>query len=604
MKMQILFAVMLIMVLNVYSESVTQTDWSGNSGIWWPVTSWGNEYYQDSDINTDYEGYINLIGTYTKHIIDSSFSGVTSIYAEDIDNDGDIDVLGSAMHADDITWWENVGGSGTIWIEHTIDANFDGAYSVHAEDINNDGYIDVLGAASDANDITWWENTDGSGTSWLEHTVDGDYNFAISVYSDDINGDGNMDVLGAARWDYDITWWENTDGSGINWIEHTIDGDFLGVNSVYSEDIDNDGDIDVLGAADIANGITWWQNTDGSGTYWIEHIIDGDFYASSVYAEDVNGDGYTDVLGTTLGADVITWWENVDGSGTDWIEHTIDDNFDHGWCVYAEDMDNDGDIDVLGAAGFDDHDIIWWENIDGFGTSWFEHIVDDSFIYASYVYAEDIDGDGYNEVLGAANIADDIVWWEVSAFYAPEGFLESSILDTGGDPQWASIDWTSYEPAGTDVYFKYRTSDQYQSMGAWWGPIYEPSNLSGLLDKYFQYKVIMETTDPNSTPTLLDVTLNWDLEGIEGDQPDCFVLFPFSPNPATGSISAAIAVPEFSEVQLLVYDATGRIVAVTFPAEYSIGYHQVQLDELGTGIYYCHMKADEFEAIRRFVIIR
>ena len=604
MKLQIYFAVTLITVSYLYGESVTQTDWSGASGIWWPVTSWGNEYYQDSNINTDCEGCINLIGTYTKHIVDSFFSGVTSIYAADVDNDGDFDILGAAMHADDITWWENTDGSGTSWIEHTIDAYFNGAYSVHAEDINSDGYIDVLGAAKDADEITWWENTDGSGTSWLEHTVDGNYNYAIDVYSEDIDGDGDFDILGAARWDYDITWWENTDGSGTNWIEHIVDGDFLGVNSVYSEDIDNDGDMDVLGAACIANGITWWENEDGSGINWIEHTIDADFYASSAYAEDVNGDGYTDVLGTTLGADVIVWWENIDGSGTAWIEHNIDTDFDNGWCVYAEDMDNDGDIDVLGAAGFDDHDIILWENIDGFGTSWIEHIVDGSFIYASYVYAEDIDGDGYSEVLGAANIADDIAWWNECDFYAPEGSLESSILDTEGDPQWASIDWTAYEPAGTDVYFKYCTSNQYQNMGSWSNAIYEPCNLSGLLDRYFRYKVIMETTDSTNTPTLFNITLNWDLEGFEGDQPDCFVLLPFSPNPATGSISAAIAVPEFSEVQLFVYDTAGRIVSMTSPAEYSIGYHQVQLDELGAGIYYCRMKADEFEAIQRFVIIR
>jgi len=35
---------------------------------------------------------------------------------------------------------------------------------------------------------------------------------ANSVYSGDIDGDGNMDVLGAGG--SDITWWENIDGSG------------------------------------------------------------------------------------------------------------------------------------------------------------------------------------------------------------------------------------------------------------------------------------------------------------------------------------------------------------------------------------------------------
>ena len=55
--------------------------------------------------------------------------------------------------------------------------------------------MDVLGAATDADDITWWENIDGTGTSWIEHTVDGDFGWAYSVYSEDINGDGCMDVL-------------------------------------------------------------------------------------------------------------------------------------------------------------------------------------------------------------------------------------------------------------------------------------------------------------------------------------------------------------------------------------------------------------------------
>ena len=29
------------------------------------------------------------------------------VYATDVDNDGDVDVLGAASGADDIAWWEN-----------------------------------------------------------------------------------------------------------------------------------------------------------------------------------------------------------------------------------------------------------------------------------------------------------------------------------------------------------------------------------------------------------------------------------------------------------------------------------------------------------------
>jgi hypothetical protein len=53
------------------------------------------------------------------------------------------------------------------------------------------------------------------------------------------------------------------------------------------------------------------------------------------------------------------WWEN-DGS-ENFTEHTIAGSYDGPNCVYAEDMDGDGDIDVLGAAGYIDDEINWWE---------------------------------------------------------------------------------------------------------------------------------------------------------------------------------------------------------------------------------------------------
>ncbi len=86
---------------------------------------------------------------------------------------GDTDVLGAAFSANDITWWENTAGDGSVWTEHTIDGAFAGPFSVYATDVDGDGDTDVLGAAASANDITWWENTAGDGSVWAEHTIDG-----------------------------------------------------------------------------------------------------------------------------------------------------------------------------------------------------------------------------------------------------------------------------------------------------------------------------------------------------------------------------------------------------------------------------------------------
>jgi hypothetical protein len=48
---------------------------------------------------------------------------------------------------------------------HTIDGNFDLACSVYAVDVDGDGDIDVLGAAADADDITWWKLYSGNNTN-------------------------------------------------------------------------------------------------------------------------------------------------------------------------------------------------------------------------------------------------------------------------------------------------------------------------------------------------------------------------------------------------------------------------------------------------------
>jgi FG-GAP-like repeat len=342
-----------------------------------------------------------------EHTLNSEFDAGCSVYAIDLDGDGDCDVLGAAFNIDDIKWWENVDGDGSNWAEHTVDGSFNGVRSVYAADVDGDGDTDVLGAAGVANDIKWWENVNGDGLNWAEHMVTGNFSYAISVYATDIDGDGDIDVLGAANYTHDITWWENVDGDGLNWLEHSVDDAFAGACWVFATDVDGDGDIDVLGAGAIADDIMWWENVTGDGLIWSEHTVDGAFNsANSVYATDMDDDGDIDILG---GGQEIAWWENMDGIGLTWSEHTVDSDFSG--RVYATDVDDDNDIDVLGAAGVAD-EITWWENVDGSGHIWYEHVIDSEFLGAESVYATDVDGDGDTDVLGAAVESDHITWWE------------------------------------------------------------------------------------------------------------------------------------------------------------------------------------------------
>jgi hypothetical protein len=353
-----------------------------------------------------------------------------SIHAADIDGDGDMDMLTASPGNDGIIWWENTDGAGTAWAWHTVALwTFPEAQSAYAADVDGDGDLDILGAAYDGDDIVWWENTNGVGAAWVWRTVDGDFDGAYSVHAADVDGDGDLDVLGAAYYADDITWWENTNGVGTTWSEHVVDGDFDEAKSVYTADMDGDGDLDILGAGD--DGFTWWENTNGVGTSWQKRGVSG-YPGVSVYAADMDGDGDTDVLGAPeIVSSPTTWWENTNGLGTTWSEHVIDNGgFNFLNSVHAADMDGDGDMDVLDAVGFtggsgpppfddadvnglyDENDITWWENTDGLGTSWSEHIVHNHLEVPKLdVYAADMDGDGDLDILGRVPGVG-FVWWE------------------------------------------------------------------------------------------------------------------------------------------------------------------------------------------------
>jgi len=344
-------------------------------------------------------------GVASKNIVDT-FNGPRSVYAADIDGDGDMDVLGAAYGGDDIMWWENIDGAGNFTGGgHSIaGGTFDGACSVYAADMDGDGDMDVLGAAALADDIAWWENTDGAGTFVLKQiiageTIAGAFDGACSVCAADMDGDGDMDVLGAAMGAGQIKWWENTDGVGTFVTGQTISG-VNGAFDVSAADLDNDGDMDILCALSSDNTIAWWENTDGAGAFvWRENIADGTFTgAFSSSAVDFDGDGDMDVIGTALDINEIAWWENEKGQ---------------------------------------------------YGLGYFSaaNVIDAAFTGARSVYAADIDGDGDMDVLGAAEVANNITWWEMKDTYCVTGTYESRVFDTGVTvPEYGTISWTETVP--------------------------------------------------------------------------------------------------------------------------------------------------------------
>lgn len=588
----------------------TQTDWSGGSGTIGPVYWWGNEFW--SGYSTDYEttpGSLMLDASSAENDVVSGMQEARSAAVADIDGDGHGDVICCALQCDSIIWLRNEDGSGTSWTTNIVTNYVGGPNSVVAADLDDDGDVDIIAAVMYWNSILWWENTDGTGTSWTEHAIDEDFGSANCVYTADVDGDGDEDVLGACNIDNDIAWWENADGSGTSWVDHTIDGNFLGATCVSAADVNGDGDIDVLGAASQDDDLVCWHNEDGSGTSWTEHCIH-DFFnsASSVSAGDIDGDGDMDVVGSASYMSDITWFENEDGSGTSWDGHPVVTDFSYASWAHAANLDGDTDMDILGVS-YGDDEVVWWENEDGTGASWQEHILSYNFDEPQFVTAGDLDSEGADDVVAASTELAKVTWWNVSG-YQPEGVLVSSILDLEEMSQQQYLDWTCSEPEGTEIAFLGRASDNPNYMGSWSDTLSSPDSLTGVFeegDYLFQYKAWLYNSDGYATPVLEDVTLSWEplgaVEEASSPVPGGTALLGPRSNPADGDGLLEFVLENDGVVELAVYDIYGRLRR-RISESCEAGRHAVAFDGLESGAYFVRMRCGDFSTSQRFVVIR
>ena len=372
-------------------------------------------------------------------VVDSDIPGIRGLAAADVDGDGDLDILASATGTDEILWVENVNGQASSWTTHVVDSSFNLAFSIDGGDIDGDGDVDLVGAANSDSDVTWWENTMGDGSMWTRRDIDTAFGGAAGVRLADINADGHLDVLAVGSVNNDVAFFENTNGLGTSWTERTIDGSFNGAMSVVAGDIDGDGDLDVAAAGQVIDQIAWWENTMGDGTAWTKQIVDVSFNAAiSVAIADVDGDGDLDLLGAAEDDNEIAWYENQGpasfqdrpfGRAQTWVAHPIDSTFGGAYSVYGADIDGDGDVDVVGAAR-NDNDIAWYENTAGDGSAWTDRTVASNFPNTRFVSVADLDKDGDMDFYASAVNISEISWWENETVHRSGAYPQENVLDS------------------------------------------------------------------------------------------------------------------------------------------------------------------------------
>jgi hypothetical protein len=357
------------------------------------------------------------------------------------------------LHADDVRWE-------LINLDKTFRSE-----GVTAFDVNHDGRIDVV-----AGDV-WYEAPD-----WKMHAIrfpgrynpKGGYSNSFLNFGYDVNGDGWVDLISIGFPGNAFYWYENPKNAPGTWEDHLIwhsacneTPNFVDLTGggkpellLGSQPEDQMGYLPIPAAADVNSKWTFFpislpgdpkkQGMDNGTNQFYHGLGVGDF----------NKDGRNDVI-IRHG-----WWEApADRTKTPWTFHPFTlERTDTTWgtdCanIYAEDLDLDGDMDLISSSAHA-YGIWWWENIDG--KTLRQHVIDKSFSQSHALLYVDINGDGQRDIVtGKRYFAHNghdpgdydpvvMVWYEVKrAKGAPPKFIRHEIVegrDTGIGTQFQVTD--------------------------------------------------------------------------------------------------------------------------------------------------------------------
>jgi len=410
----------------------------------------------------------------------------------DLDDDGDLDVISCEFGSSELNWHENLNGDGVTWVTHSTSPGLGNPADAVAHDVDVDGDLDIVVAGF--NRVTWLENRlSGPVTTWLTHIIDDNVTATESVAVGDVDGDGQDEIVAGCVNDPLLAWWDRPTVITNPWTRKMLQ-DTIGIADVGLEDLDQDGDLDILASKWVATsgGLVYWEN-DGIGAFQAHEL--GGTYAQiiSTAIGDLDRDGDSDFAMATGNGDVIGTMDNltirssikyiIGHGGTDGGAPTplalaavdldqdgdldivsYDDNLRLRWrdsvadsgidlqaigatlngngAFSVADMDNDGDMDVV--MGLDDG-LEWMQN-NGFGSIFSRNTIDTASSI-SHVEVVDLNLDGQLDVVGLNDATGELRWWRntgggsgwfenpmdssVSAFQD----MASGDVDGDGDPE-------------------------------------------------------------------------------------------------------------------------------------------------------------------------
>lgn len=213
---------------------------------------------------------------FTKHVVAEKIARVSDVRAGDLDNDGDMDLAVAQFGYDDgeTRWIENLGNWN--FTSHILQY-LSGPINVELVDIDGDNDLDIISLVSQEWEEIYCFINDGSGTFQpilLYGSSNQDYG-SSGIAMDDLDMDGDMDILYTNGDAFDYIPPQGRPWHGVQWLENKGDRNFqfhritsfTGTTNVRAADLDNDGDKDLV----AVSAFNIWDNPDSYSFIWLEN---------------------------------------------------------------------------------------------------------------------------------------------------------------------------------------------------------------------------------------------------------------------------------------------------------------------------------------------